>query len=330
MELAYVRATQTTGATGDELISVTAEAIPVFEGARDERSLGRAWLLTGWVHGSRRAQHAIRAEAAERALAHYKRSTWPTSTCVGEIAQALYLGPTPVHEAIRRCETLISEEAPDRYGRANIDTYLGGLVAQAGRFDEAHRLIDSARAAYDDLGQRASAATFARAILGDVQLLACDLEEAESTFRWLCNELARTQAHSHLASRAGNLADVLYLRDQLEEAQQWTEVAEAHSAADDIDALILWMPVRAKLLMRFGSIDEAVEVGMEAVGLAATGDALNYEAKAQCDLGEILAAAGLGDRAQKAFTTAIDLYEHKANIVRIEAVRSTMRASAFV
>ena len=71
-------------------------AVPIFETADDQRALGRAWLLVGWVHGGRRGNHAAWVDAAERALIHYRAAAWPTSTCLGEIATALYWGPTPV------------------------------------------------------------------------------------------------------------------------------------------------------------------------------------------------------------------------------------------
>ncbi len=66
--------------------------------------------------------------------------------------------------------------------------------------------------------------------------------------------------YSHLASVAGDLAEALYRLDLVEEAREWTDVAEHHAAPDDLDALVLWMPVRAKVLARQGAIEEAVVV----------------------------------------------------------------------
>ncbi|MDH4340175.1 MAG: AAA family ATPase [Thermoleophilia bacterium] len=324
MELEYLQTRRISGSTGDALLDVTSAAIGVFEVVGDERLIGRARLLAGWVHGARRGQHRAREKAAEEALAHYGRSTWPISTTVGEIADALYHGPVPVPDAIDRCHALLRTTSLDRYGRANVEVSLGGLVAQLGEFSHARALIGSARGTFEELGQRASAAPFSATILGDVELLAGDMVLAEVTFRWLCHELAEIQAFSHLASRAGDLADVLYLLGRLDESAEWIEVATTHSAVDDIDALIRWMPVHAKIQARHGALTDAVATARDAVRLAQTTDALNRHAKTQQDLGEILLLAGRADDACAAFGDALELYEEKGNLVGAEYARSLL------
>src|SRR5439155_6256942 len=132
------------------------------------------WLLTGFVHGGVRCRNAAWEDAAQRALAHYERSGWPISTCLGQLAAALYYGPTPVDEAIRRCEELVGGTAADPLGEANFVAFLGGLEAQAGRFDDARQLLARARGSYEELGQVVVEATFCGAVAGDVELLAGD------------------------------------------------------------------------------------------------------------------------------------------------------------
>ena len=315
MELEYIRLPRTPGATADALLDAAATAIPVFEAAGDDRSLGRSWLFAGWVHGGRRGQHGEREEAAERALLHYKRSTWPTASCLGEIAVALYFGPRPVAEGIARCEELLLREASDRVGRANVEVFLGGLVAQRGDFDDARDLIASARTTYDELGQRTAAAHNAAAILGEVELFAGNAVAAEEVVRSLCEELERTRAYSHLASRAGDLAEALYAQGRFDEAEHWTVLAETHSAADDLDALVLWMPVRAKIMARREEGDEAETLAWEAVRLAERSDALNRHAKARLDLAEVLRLADRRDPAREVIERALRLYEEKGNAV---------------
>src|SRR5262249_14637294 len=60
VELEYVRTPRTSQATGEALLTATAAAIPVLEAAGDDRWLGRAWLLTGWIQGARFGQHKQR------------------------------------------------------------------------------------------------------------------------------------------------------------------------------------------------------------------------------------------------------------------------------
>jgi tetratricopeptide (TPR) repeat protein len=321
MELEYFRLPRTSGATADALLEAASVAIPVLEAAQDYRCLGRAWLLSGWVHGARRGQHKLREEAAQRALGYYKQSTWPTSVAAGELATSLYYGPTPISEGTDRCEALLRDEATTQFGQANVRAYLGGLVAQGGDFTGARRHIAWAREAYDELGQRTSTATFTGAMLGDIELLDDDAVAAEATFRWVCEQLERAMAYSRLASRAGDLAEALYRQGRFDEAADWVLVSESHSAHDDVDARLLWMPVCSKLAAQRGAFDEALAIGQDAVALAATTDGLNRRAAIQMDLGEVLVLAGRAADASTAFAEAIELFERKGNIVGAARVR---------
>jgi hypothetical protein len=167
-------------------------------------------------------------------------------------------------------------------------------------------------------------------ILGDVHLLAGDATLAESTFRELCEELAAMHSYSHLASRAGDLADVLYVLGRFDEAYEWTTVAETHSAADDIDALIRWMPVRAKIDARRGTVGDALARARDAVQLAQTTDALNCHAKTLVDSGEVMLVADRPEDARTAFASALDLYDEKGNLVAMNRTRLLLDELALV
>ena len=315
IEHEYVRLVHVPATTANALLDATTEGIPIFETVADSRSLARAWLLAGFALGAHRGQHKAGGEAAERALAHYKSSNWPTATCLGQIAIALYYGPTSVPQGIARCAEFLNETVADRVGRANVRVFLGGLVAQRGDFAEARDLVASARATYEELGQRTSTAIFCAAMLGEVELLAGDAVAAEKVLRQLCAELEVTQAFGHLASRAGDLAEVLYLLGRIDEAEHWTHVAEAHSAIDDLDARALWMPVRAKIMASHGGFDAAESLACDAVELSEASDALNRRAKVHRDFGDVLRLAGRPAQAAEALGRAIELYEQKGNLV---------------
>src|SRR6266545_3637328 len=208
----------------EDLLSATAEGIPIFERVSDRRALGRAWLLAGFVHGGHRGDHRTWQESAERALEHYKAVGWPTSTCVGEIAAALYWGPTPVEEAARRCEFLLRDEALDLPGAAYLRAFLGGLVAQGLEFDRARELVDSARTTLEDLGLRAATDTYCTPVLGEIELWAGNASLSAQILRELCDRLDEAKDFSHLASRASDLAEALAEQDLFEEANEWTRV----------------------------------------------------------------------------------------------------------
>jgi class 3 adenylate cyclase/predicted ATPase len=322
IEREYVQLLHEPGTTSDLLLDYATEGVPTFEKVGDDRSLGRAWLLTGFVQGGHLGRHRTWEEAAERALVHYRNSGWPTSTCLGEITAALYYGPAPVGDAIARCEQLLRDEVSDRAGSANVLTFTGGLVAQRGDFDEARALLKAATATYQELGQRTVLATYCGTVLGDVELLAGDAIAAERTLAELCHELARSHDWSHLASSAGDLAEALYVHGRLDEAEQWTRAAEKHAASDDLDAQIKWRTVRAKILARRGAVDDAEELAREGARLSEQSDGLNWQAKASRDLGEVLEMAGRHNEAVSAFERAIELYEQKGNLAGAAQVRS--------
>jgi DNA-binding SARP family transcriptional activator/tetratricopeptide (TPR) repeat protein len=329
MERAYVLLTFHSK-TGDELLEVTARGLPVFEAAGNDRLLGRAWMLTGWIQGGYRGRNDLRLESAEKALVHYERSTWPISAPVGEIANALYFGPTPVRAAIDRCEILLELASLDELGRANVGAYLGGLVAQTGDFDRAYALLSASAAAFDALGQRTSATTLNSMILGEVHLLASDPFAAAQHLRTLCVELESTHAFSNLASVAGVLGEALYSLEHDDDAYEWTEVAERYSAPDDLDALVLWLPVRAKIDARRGLVESSIALATRAVRLAETTDVLNRHAKSRNDLGVVLRTAGRVDEARAAHAAALGLYEAKGNVVGADWTRALLEEVALV
>jgi len=329
IECEYVRLLHEPGTTADALLDAAAEGIPVFESVGDDRSLGRTWLLTGFVQGGYLGRHKAWQEAAERALGHYKKSGWPTSTCIGEIAAALYYGPTLVPKAIARCEELLRDEVADRAGSANVVAFLGGLVAQRGDLGEARDLVVSARTTFEDLGQRTAVAYYCAPVLADVELFGGDAIAAEHLLIELCSELERTHDWSHLASRAGDLAEAIYAQGRLDEAEEWTRIAERHAAADDLDAQTFWRSVRAKAHARRGAFEAAEELAREAARIVQESDGLNRRARVQRDLGEVLRLAGM-DKASEAFDRSVELYERKGNVVGAAQTRALREDIALV
>src|SRR5262249_41000386 len=107
LQLGSVRMFSDPGGRAEELVATAREAIPVFEAAGDDRSLARAWRLIAYVEGAVRCRFAASIEAAERALVHFGRAGSSTSACLGDLAAALYYGPTPVAPAARRCRSLV-------------------------------------------------------------------------------------------------------------------------------------------------------------------------------------------------------------------------------
>jgi DNA-binding SARP family transcriptional activator/tetratricopeptide (TPR) repeat protein len=326
VELSGVRVLSEPGRLASELLAAAHEAVPIFEAAGDHRSLGRAWRLVTFVEGSIGCRYAAANEAAERALVHYRHSGWSASACLGDIAATLYYGPTPVADALRRCEEL--QVGADRGGAANILVFRAGLEAMRGRGALARELLAQARETFEELGQHAVLASTWGAVAGYVETVAGDLRGAEVVLRDSCEQLERMGDRSSLATRAAELADVLYRRESLDEAEHWSRASRRLAAADDVSAQFLWRAVAAKLLGRRGRLEEADVLAGEAVRLAEETDALNQRARVVLDLAEITARSGRAAESAGLLEHARALYALKGNVAAADEAGSRLAEAA--
>ena len=319
LELANVRMFTDPGGRADELLDVAAEAIPVFEAVDDDHSLSRAWRLIGFVQGAMRCRYAAAVDATERALDYARKSGWSTAASIGDLAAALYHGPTPVPEAISRCHELL--EHTDLGGRAGVLVHLGGLEATLGHFDEARCFVDQANDLYHDLGQTALAHGNCGTLRGQIELLAGDSIAAEQAFRTSYAALASIGDRAYLATRAAELAEAVLLNGRHDESERWSRVAEQFGSSDDVPTQFLWRAVRSRLLAASGDLDEAQALAAEAAHIAGETDALNQRAKVMLDLAEVLSLAGRAEDAVHAIEGALRLFEQKGNLVGQERAR---------
>lgn len=323
LEQAHVRLFSESVTNSDELLHIAAEAIPIFEEFGDDRSLGRAWRHVGYVRGGIQGRLADWREAAERALVHYRRSGWSASGCLAELGAALLHGPTPVDEALARCDELL-ELTTDRAGRANVMSFMGGLVALEDRFDEARRLLGEAAATYEEIGDTYALANNSGRVLGRVEQLSGDAASAERALRGCCATFEQIHDQAGLSTVAAELADALYALGRDEEAGGWIDLAQKCAADDDVNAQHTWRRVRAKLLARQGAFSEARPLAFEAARIVGDTDAINDHGTVLLDLAEVLRASGSPNDAAGYIHQAVGLFDRKQNIVSARAGRSLL------
>ena len=169
---------------------------------------------------------------------------------------------------------------------------------------------------------RAAADTYCAPLLAEVELLARDPATAEQILRALCFRLEQANDFGHLASRASDLAEALVELEAFDEAGEWTRLAERHAASDDVNAQLMWRPVRARVHASRGELEPAEALAREGVALADATDDLARRAKAQRDLCHVLVAAGRTGEAASAFERALALYERKGSLVRAAEIRA--------
>jgi DNA-binding SARP family transcriptional activator/tetratricopeptide (TPR) repeat protein len=323
IELAQVRLTRDPEHSSAELLSLAAKATPVFEELGDDLALGRTWREVGYIHAMQ-GQLAAWQVAAEKALAHYRRSGWSTAGCLAGIAAALFYGPTPVPEAIERCRELL-DEAPDRAGKANVSAFLGGLSALNGDIEEARRLLAEATATYEELGDTYGLANNSWRVLGRIELLAGEAAEAERILRDSCATFERIDDRPSFSTLAAEVADTLYVQGRYEEATTWVGLAEEGARSDDVSAQFTWRRVRAKLNARAGALDEAQTLALEAAGIAARTDDLDGHGAVLLDVAEVWRLSERAGDAARSVEQALVLFERKQN--RLSAATARARLS---
>ena len=260
-------------------------------------------------------------EAAERALVHYRRSGWSPAGCLAELAAALLFGPTPVADALQRCDELL-EETPDKAGRANILVYKGGLEGFLGRLDVARGLISEAATTYQELGDVYALANNSGRVLGRLELMAGDFGAAEIALRESCEALERFHDWAGLSSSAADLAQALHGQGRHEDARAWAELAENRARTDDLSAQFSWRAIAGKLRAEAGDVDGGVSLGSEALRIVERTDAVTQHGEVLLDLAETLILAGRLDEAAEYVDSALALFSRKGNVASIPRAES--------
>jgi len=311
LELAYQRLYTDPEGRASEVRELAQAAIPLFEALGDQQGLGRAWRFLADVQGGMGCRYAAAVESAEHALACYERCGWPTSSSVGDLAAYLYFGPTAAGDALDRCRGLLAETSGG--GAATALAYLGGLEGMRCHFEEARGLLAKARRLFADLGQTNVAEVTCGPVAARVEVLAGEYSAAEEILRTTCTNLERMGNRAHLATRAAELADVLWLRGCDNEAEDWVSRALELGASDDIPTQISWRCAAGKLLARRGEAAEAQRLLRDGIRLSDTTDALNQQARTRLDLAQVIAIAGRRAEASALAEAAVELFERKGN-----------------
>jgi class 3 adenylate cyclase/tetratricopeptide (TPR) repeat protein len=311
-------------AWADQILRDSERAISLLEEAGDQRALARAWRLVGFVQAT-----AGKYGAAEEAL----RKAIELARSVGDrreetrnlsiyAACALY-GPMPVPEAIRHCEELLDRTTGNQREEGLIRLYLSQLYAMTGAFNQARDLYRNGRAALVDAGQAVLAA-FTASNSARVELLAEDPAAAEQELRRDCEALERMGEKYFLSTVAGLLAQALYLRGSLEEAERYSRVSE-DTAGDDVESQSLWRRARAKILARWGRYVEAEALAREAASLVEQTESPSTRGNTLLDLAVVLEVAGKPQEALSAANEALALHERKGNAVTAARAKAVLR-----
>jgi tetratricopeptide (TPR) repeat protein len=314
----------------ERLVEDASRTIAEADAEGDAGLLATMWRLLAVAHGA--TGHYERATAAsERAIEQARRASdgRQIRLAAAHYAVAALHGPTPVPDAIRRCEEIASEVHGDRRTQGVVLSTLAALLAMRGNFDRARLLSRQAQGLLADLGATVVGATTSLETVW-IERLAGDLAAAERELRRDYQTLTDLGERYFLSTVAGELARVLYAQGRFDEAEQMSRHTQQLADSDDIASQTLWRTVQAKLLARRGNRDGALILVGEAIEMLERTDAILAQAETLVDLAEVLRQSGRPDDADGVLEDAIALFEVKGNLVAAEALRTPAASAHFM
>jgi class 3 adenylate cyclase/tetratricopeptide (TPR) repeat protein len=328
VEHAFLRLYTDPDVETEDTIEVAEQALAVFEEFGDDGALARAWALIGhanWLlcRGERMEDAFTRALECTRRTGDPQEEGW----ILRMLALVYCHGPTPVEQAIARCEEIL--ELGRGHGAIEVSTRakIAGLEAMRGRFELARDLYLQCRAIGEEFGVGPVLAALPN-YSGPIELLAGDPKAAERELRAGCRALEELGETSVLSTSAALLARTLERTGQLDEAEEQTVLSERNASRDDLASQTTWRGVRARVLARRGEFDRAQQLARDAVAIADRTDFLVWRGEALLDLAEVHRLAGDSASFVRAANDALRLFEAKGHLVLSEQTRALLRESA--
>jgi predicted ATPase/class 3 adenylate cyclase len=301
--------------TRDHVTRVAEGAIEVFEQEGDEAGLAQAWRHLGSVHFMSH-RWAAQIDTLERALVHARRAgdRREEAMILGELARALYFGPTPAQEGLARCKQMLEEPVRDRTVEARVMVAIASLEAMRGQFEIARDLYWRSKAILGDLGLRPLVAAHTE-VLSSIETMAGDLETAEAELRLGVEVLAELGEQSSLVILEGELARTCFLQGRTDEAEELCKRVRESAAADSARPQVLWRTTLARVLAVRGELEAGEREARGAVAIARETEGINLLADSLVDLAEVLRSAGKDADGDAALDEAARLYVLKGNEV---------------
>jgi tetratricopeptide (TPR) repeat protein len=236
---------------------------------------------------------------------------------------ALWSGPTPAAEAAHGCEEILAGAWTQEIAASALEN-LGALRAMQGELEEARRLIDRARAIYEELGLTYRFAVNLALYSAGLHTLMEDHEAAEHERRRAIDLLESIGEQGARSTVIALLAGTLYWLGRYAEAERHADLAEEISSIDDQATLRQVWSVRAMVLARQGDFEQAMAAVDETIRFVEKTDDPEGRAYAWMDKAEVLQLAGDPQGAASCLERAIGLLERKGNVVAVQTARSLL------
>jgi predicted ATPase/class 3 adenylate cyclase len=229
-------------------------------------------------------------------------------------AQVATYGPTPVAEAIEKCEEILAHTEGDMRTQGIVTGLLGRLEAMRGDFERARWLYNAGRAVLEEMGKSVAAASTSLDSCA-VEMLAGTPAAAERELRRDREALDEMGEKVLLSTIVGELARAVSARGGYDEAEELSHTAEELAAEEDVVSQALWRTVRARVLARRGEHAPARGLAEEAVELVRPTGELVLHADALLALAEVLELSADAAATRRALDEALALFERKGDVV---------------
>lgn len=308
-----------------DVVEEAERAIPVLEELGGNEGLARAYRLLTQVHWTR-GRYGAAERSAQQMIDHAREAGdhLMEARVLPALAVCAVYGPTPVPDAIERCERILERTGNDRKAQALTRCALAHLEAMRGEFEQARELYRWSRTTFEELGWNLHAA-LTSIDSGPVEMLASDPVAAERELRRDYEELERMGEHNYISTTAGLLAEALYRQSRYEEAEALAGICREVAAEDDVASQSLWRTVLGKVLAQRGAIDEAVRLVGEGLELVRATDDVDALAHALKDLAEVLILGGRSEEGHTVLAEAVGRFEEKGNVVWARKARATLQ-----
>jgi len=288
----------------------------LLEATGDDEALVHVWYALAWA-ANMRCRFEDWAEAMEQALPHLRRAGHPVQGWFAlMLAVPLAAGPRPASEALATLDTVFSDQP-----YAGVLLLRALLLAMLDRIDEAWAIALPAEERLRELGLTTSGEW-----LGEIAVLAGDYEAAAGYLGDACAGLEANGNFAELSTYAPARGRVLCELGRFDEAEPLATLGRDLGLDDDLTTQVLWRLVAARVKAHRGDYAEAENLVREAIELAAQTDCRGLHGDVQCDLAEVLEAAGRRDEAVAAWREALGHYERKEQLPLARRVRERLSA----
>jgi DNA-binding SARP family transcriptional activator len=280
------------------------------------------------VERAGRADEAAMLAARAAELAAQQGDRRLEAACLHNRALFLATGSTPVREATAVCEALLASEEVNDPSSArsvlNLWVALALLYAQAGRVDEA-RVVGERAVAQGRRQGLLSLLLGAIASRGQAELIAGNLSDAARHLRSAYAVLETEDDRLSAPIVAAELACVLALTGDLDEAHELAVKARARTSPDVLTTEVAWRRALALIAAHESRLDEAVRLSDEAQARAEASDWLTYRGQTLEEAAIVRRLAGDTTGEAEALEEALAVYERKGNVVGADRVREAMK-----